>query len=58
MANHTNLNHELMSTNLVNQCASRFTGSYDIMVPINPDIIVPQDPSILDITTPINHNIL
>ena len=47
MANHINLNHVLKAANLVDQCEARFTDSYDIMVPINPDIIVPQDPSIL-----------
>ena len=58
MANHANLNHVRTSANIVKQCATRFTGFYDILVPINPDIIVPRDPSILDIMTPINRNIL
>jgi hypothetical protein len=39
MANQINLNHVLKSANLVNQCEARFTDSYDIMVPINPNII-------------------
>ena len=46
MANHMNLNHVLKPANLVNLCEARFTDSYDIMVPINPDIIESQDPSI------------
>ena len=46
MENNMNLNQELKPTNLVNLCEARFTDSYDIMVPINPDIIVSQDPSI------------
>jgi hypothetical protein len=41
-----NLNQALKQANLVNLCGARFTDSYDIMVPINPDIIVSQDPPI------------